>query len=211
MAIQIYAPQISVLKGYDTNHLMMCGAYGGSGDYGMRPQVAQGLHDAGCQVLVLNWNSGNNSQSLAANQADYDQIGLPSISFQASTAQVDSDMSNYPNNGAPGADYPTQVIRGQHYSSDAQSIYGGQGSNTDYYNLGIVVWSLTDNSDENRNWGFISLSDNVYDGVCATRAASIDQWGYPCGGEAADYGDFTDGLSQANSALLQQLIQQLQQ
>jgi uncharacterized membrane protein len=213
MALQLYIPQISVLKGYDTNHLMMCGFYGGSGDYGMRPQVAQGLHDSGCQVLVLTWNSSNNSQSLAANQADYDQIGLPSISFQASTAQVDSDMSNYPGDGAPGADYKTQQIRGQHYGTDSQSIFSAQGSsksNFDYYNLGIVVWSLTDNSNEDRNWGFISLSDNVYDGVCATRAPSIDQWGYPCGAEAADYGDFTDGLSQANSALLQQLIQQLQ-
>jgi hypothetical protein len=211
MALQIYTPQISVLKTYDTNHLMMCGFYGGNGDYGMRPLVAQALKDSGCQVLVLNWNSPNNNQSLTNDKALYDQIGLPSISFQGSTAQVDSDMSNYPNNGAPGADYPTQEVRGQHYSSDSQGMYGGQGSNTDYYNLGIVIWSLTDNSNENRNWGFISLSDNVYDGVCATRAATIDKWGYPCGGEAADYGDVTDGLTQANSALLQQLIQQLQQ
>ena len=72
-----------------------------------------------------------------------------------------------------------------------------------------LIWSLTDNSSENRNWGFISLSDNVYDGVCATTAPSIDPWGYACGGEAADYGDFTDGVTQANTALYQQLIQEL--
>ena len=210
MALQLYTPQISVLQSYDSNHLLMCGFYGGNGDYGMRPQVAQALADSGCQVLVLNWNSFNNSISEQSNKQLYDQIGFPAVMFQGSTAQADSDMSGYPNNGAPGADYPTQVIRGQHYGTDSQGIYSSQASNTDYFSLGIVIWSLTDNSNENRNWGFISLSDNVYDGVCATRAASIDQWGYPCGGEAADYGDFTDGLTQANSALLQQLIQQLQ-
>jgi len=211
MALQLNIPQISVLKTYDTNHVMMCGFYGGNGDYGMRPQVAQALKDSGCQVLVLNWNSANNSQSLTTDQALYDQIGLPAVLFQGSTAQADSDMSNYIGDGAPGADYATQVIRGQHYASDTQGIYGSQGSNKDYFNVGIVIWSLTDNSDENRNWGFISLSDNVYDGVCATRAASIDQWGYACGSEAGNYGDFTDGLTQANSAVLQQLIQQLRQ
>jgi hypothetical protein len=39
----------------------------------------------------------------------------------------------------------------------------------------------------------------------------MDQFGYPCGGEVADYGDFTDEITQANSALLQQFILQLQQ
>ena len=107
------------------------------------------------------------------------------------------------------ADFPTQEIRAQHYDSDNLAIYGSQGSNGDYYALGIDFWSLTDNSSEDRNWGFISISDNVYDGNCAVILASIDQWGYPCGGEAANYGDFTDGVTQANSTLLQQLIMDL--
>jgi hypothetical protein len=47
---------------------------------------------------------------------------------------------------------------------------------------------------------FISLSDNVYDGS-AMRAASIDQWGYACGGEAGDYGNFTGAVTQTNSNL----------
>jgi len=209
LALQIYVPQISVLRGYDTNHLMMCGFYGGGGDSGVRPIVAQALHDSGCQVLVFTWNSSNISQALASNQAVYDQIGLPATVYQGSTAQADSDMSNYPGNGAAGADYPTQQIRGQHYGIDTQAIYGAQGTNTDYYSLGVSLWALTDSSRENRNWGFISLSDNVYDGVCATITPSIDPWGYACGGEAANYGDFTDGVTQANTALLQLLIQQL--
>jgi hypothetical protein len=106
--------------------------------------------------------------------AVYDLTGLPVTVFQGSTAQRDSDMSGYPNNGAGWADYTTQQIRGQHYGTDMQSIYGSQGGNKDYYALGVDIWGLTDKSTENRNWGLISLSDNTYDGVCATRAASID-------------------------------------
>src|SRR5208282_4934099 len=98
---------------------------------------------------------------------------------------------------------------GQHYGSDTQAMFGAQGSNGDYYGMGVDLWDLTDIDGEHRNWGFISFSDNVYDGVCATRAASIDPFGYACGGETADYGDFTDGVSSANSSQLQQLIQQL--
>jgi len=177
----------------------------------VRPTVAKALSDSGCQVLVLQWNSEYISEALANNQAVYDITGLPTSIYQQSTAQRDSDESSYPNNGAAYADYATQLLRGQHYGIDSQSIYAAQGTDTDYYDVGLALWGLTDNSNENRNWGFISLSDNVYDAKCAVRAASIDQWGYACGGEAADYGDYTDGLSQANSAVLQQLIRELLQ
>ena len=111
----------------------------------------------------------------------------------------------------PTPTIPTQLLRGQHYGIDAQNIYGAQGTNTDYYGVGLGLWALTDNSTENRNWGFISLSDNVYDGVCATQAPSIDPYGYACGGEVANYGDFTESVTQANSAVLQQLILELLQ
>src|SRR5271166_3009930 len=211
MSLQLYAPEISVVRGYDPNHLMMCGFFGGVGDFGMRPIVAKALSDQGCQVLVLQWNSEYISQALANNRAVYDVTGLPISIYQQSTAQRDSDESNYPNLGAAYADYATQLLRGQHYAIDTQNIYGAQGTNTDYYNVGVDFWELTDNSGENRNFGFISLSDNVYDAKCAVIAPSIDQWGYACGVEAANYGDFTDSLTQANSAVLQQLILQLQQ
>ena len=209
MALQLYTPQIAAVRSYDTNHLLMCGFYGGSGDGGTRPQVLQALKDSGCQLLVLNWNSTYTSQALADNQAAYDQIGLPTTVFQGSSSQADSDMSIYLGNGAGWADYQTQQIRGQHFGIDTQAIYGSQGGNKDYYNLGIDLWGLTDSSREDRNWGLFSLSDNAYDSVCATRAVSLDQWGYPCGAETADYGDFTDGVTQANLALLRQLINDL--
>ena len=206
MAYQVYYPQVTVVRGYDTNHFLMCGVHGGTGDGGMRPVIAQAFHDAGCQILVLGWDSKHNQYGLTANKAVYDQIGLPVTLFYGVTAQADSDYSKFPNNGAFDADYPTQVIRGQHYNSDNMAMYGSTGSNGDYFVMGTDFWGLTDDSAENRDWGFISLSDNSYDGNCAVIAASVDQWGYICGGEAANYGDFTDGVTQANSAVMQQLI-----
>ena len=37
-------------------------------------------------------------------------------------------------------------------------------------------------------------------------APSTDQFGFACGGETANYGDFIDTVTQANSTLEQQLI-----
>ena len=209
MAYQYYAPQVSAVRGYDTNHLLMCGVQGGVGAFGMRSVVEQAFHDAGCQIMVLSWNSDNPTQALASNQAIYDFMGLPATIYYGSSAQADSDFSNYPNNGAAYADFPTQQSRAQHYDSDLDAIYGMQGSNGDYFAMGIDFWSLTDNGKTNSNLGLISVSDNTYDGVCAVQAGSIDPWGYACGGEPGTYGDFTDGVTQTNTNTLLQLIQTL--
>ena len=209
MAYQVYYPQVSVIRGYDTNHVLMCGVHGGAADVGMRPVVAQAFKDAGCQILVLEWNSEDNNFALASNKAVYDQIGLPMTLFYAVSSQADSDESQLAGGGAWYADYPTQQSRGQHYNSDNLGIYGSQGSNGDYYVMGINFWGLTD--DTAINWGFISRRDNVYDGNCAVQAFSMDPYGYPCGGEMANYGDFTDEVTQTNSALQQQLILSLRQ
>jgi uncharacterized membrane protein len=209
MAYQVYYPQVSVVRGYDTNHLLMCGVHGGVGEGGMRTQVAQAFYDAGCQILVLGWNSEYNRYALTANKAIYDHFGLPVTLFYQSSAQADSDYSTYPLNGAFDADYQTQLLRGQAYNSDNEAIYGSTGSNGDYYVMGIDFWGLTDDAPEEKNLGFMSVSDNVYDGNCAVIALSVDQWGYPCGGEAGNYGDFTNSVTQTNSAILQQVIQEL--
>jgi hypothetical protein len=208
MAYQVYYPQVSTIRGYDTNHVLMCGVHGGTGDGGMRSIVAQAFKDAGCQILVMQWDSMHNNYGLTANKAVYDELGIPITVFYGVSSQADSDESGI-GGGVWDADYPTQLSRGQHYNSDNLAIFGAQGSNNDYYVMGINFWGLTD--DTAINWGFISLSDNVYDGVCAVQAYSIDQYGYPCGGELANYGDFTDEVTQTNSAIQQQIILSLKQ
>ena len=209
--VQAYGVQANTFRTYDTNHLFVCGTFGGLGEGGARPQVLQGLKDSGCNVQVWNWDSFYVDQSMAVNKQMYDTVGTPALIMYATTAQVDSDMSNNPQYGSFEGDFPTQPQRGQHYTSDAQTYGAAQGTDGDYYIVGTTVWGLTDDSNEVKNWGFISLSDNVYDGQCAEVAAGIDQWGYACGGEAANYGNYTDGQTQSNSSSMQQLILQILQ
>jgi hypothetical protein len=54
------------------------------------------------------------------------------------------------------------------------------------------------------NWGLITPLDNPYDGKRATIAGNgngNDQWGYPTGGEAANYGDFIDDVTAENNSI----------
>jgi hypothetical protein len=204
--VQTYGVQASTIKTYDQNHLLECGNFGGIGEGGMRPPVMQGLKDAGCNVIVGNWNSTWPAVALSGNQAEYDAVGLPVVLWYGISSQADSDTSQYPTRGASFADYPSQFARGQQYANDQQTIFSAQGSNGDHYMMGIAFWSLTDNSSEETNWGFISLMDNAYDGKCAVVAQGTDQYGIACGGEATNYGDFLDSATQANSNILQQLI-----
>ena len=207
-AKQAYAVQVNTIRTYDTNHLLVCGSFGGQGDGGVRPQVLQGMRDAGCQVFVLNWNSTYPASALAANAAAYDATGVPAVIWYGSSSQADSDYSSMADNGAFDANFSSQAVRGQHYASDQEAIFSAQGSNGDYYLTGTSFWSLTDNSGEQTNWGLVSLSDNAYDGKCAARAASVDPFGYPCGGESADYGDYTDAVTAANLQIYETLISQ---
>ena len=210
---QVYSVQASTIKSYDQNHLLVCGIFGGVGEGGTRPPVLQALKDSGCNVLVGNWNSYYPSLALSGNQAQYDASGLPEYLWYAVGAQADSDVSgySYPNYGVAFADYPNQLTRGEQYAGDQQAIFSAQGSNGDYYVLGTGFWSLTDNNSEKTNFGLISFMDNAYDGQCAVIAAGNNQYGYPCGGETANYGDFLDSVTQTNSSILQQLLQTLLQ
>ena len=212
-AYQAYAVQANTIRSYDTNHLLVCGSFGGVGDGGTRPQVLQALKDAGCNFFVWNWNSYYTATALSANQAEYDATGLPAALWYGISSQNDSGYSSYPypQYGASFGDFVNQVTRGQQYANDMQLAFSSQGTNGDYYVLGTSLWSLTDNTSEKTNWGFITLMDNVYDGQCATMAASTDPWGYACGGEASNYGDYLDAVTQSNSNTLQQLILQILQ
>jgi hypothetical protein len=67
--VQAYGVQVNTFRTYDTNHLFICGTFGGSGDGGVRPQVLQGLKDSGCNVQVWNWDASNVSATMAENQA----------------------------------------------------------------------------------------------------------------------------------------------
>jgi hypothetical protein len=212
-AYQAYAVQTSTIRSYDTNHLLVCGTYGGVGDGGTRPAVLQALKDAGCNLFVWAWNPYDPATALNSNQAAYDVIGLPAVVWYGTSSQMDSVYHDYPypKYGAPFGDFSSQVTRGQDYGPGQQLIFTSQATNGDYYVMGSSFWGLTDNTSEKANWGLFTLLDNAYDGQCAVVAQGTDQWGIACGGEATDYGNYLDSVTQGNSGVTQHFIQALLQ
>jgi hypothetical protein len=65
--------------------------------------------------------------------------------------------------------------------------------------VGIDFWDHSDMSSEIANWGIVTSKDNAYDGREARVATGTDAWGYPVGGEAANYGDFLGGARAAHA------------
>ncbi len=168
----------------------------------------QALKDAGIQAVAMNYDP-RNPATIATNNALYDQSGLPQLIWYTITANADSYWHGHAGDWN-NQDSATQQQRGQHYASDQQVFYNAAGLNGIHYIVGVEWWSITDSGTaETSNFGLISDKDNAYDGRCAVIAPTTDSWGYPCGGETANYGDFLDSVTQANSATVQQLITDL--
>jgi len=68
----------------------------------------------------------------------------------------------------------------------------------------MSYWSWAENASEKRNWGVVSLKDNLYDGKEATRLGADGKAG-TWDDEDRDYGDCVTGMRQANNELLKQL------
>jgi hypothetical protein len=121
------------------------------------------------------------------------------------TANKDSSMSAF---GDPyGVDHAaTQVARGEKYAAYINYLFNVRGSNGDYPSLGIDFWGWEDQGNEKSNWGLVSSRDNAYDGTEARIATGKDRWGFPIGGETADYGDFLSAVRAANQAVYQELL-----
>lgn len=103
--------------------------------------------------------------------------------------------------GWPGLDFPTQAARGQAYADFIQRMLSFRADDGSYPVLGIDWWAWTDKvaGGESNNFGLVSNLDNAYDGREAVIAAGTDPWGYPTGGEKADYGDFLSHVVRTNA------------
>jgi len=201
---QIESKEVQAIRAYDKNHLIFGpNALGGAGAYGTRPQVLQALADAGVDVLILDYDSVY-PENVAMATAAYQKTGKPVLLWYGLSANQDSYW--HPQAASNDADYRTQEKRGQVYADDQQNIFNAQATDGSFPIMGVDFWGLTDdNAGEHTNWGLISNRDNAYDGKCAVRAPSKDQWGAPCGGETADYGDFLSAVTAANAAIVQQM------
>lgn len=181
------------------------------------PARRQILRAAGLYVDVL-------STSLdAGNPAILDFVGQflgdkAVILWQGSHANADSAAFRYrdPNPGSVFA-YPNQKERGLFYARELSTYLNATASSTGANSIaGLLWWEFHDNWGEKANWGLVSLMDNAYDGKESTvsggkpgvngSAQCKDPWGYSCGAEERDYGDFVSSVRDANMKLLNSIV-----
>jgi len=125
----------------------------------------------------------------------------PWMNWAGFLAQADS--SEYLYSTTNPSLYTTQAARGVSFQGmlDA-SVNAADTSTSTYHVVGFDWWSMYDMNSQKSNWGLLTPLDNPYDGKSATISGDgNDQWGYPTGGEAANYGDFLDGVTPANLGL----------
>jgi hypothetical protein len=122
----------------------------------------------------------------------------PWINWQGIDANPDSTQSAYPSQSP----YTTQAQRGAAYQTMMTDQLNAKDSATGTYHVvGFYWWSAFDMDGEKLNWGLITPHDNPYDGKSATIVGNgKDPWGYPSGGQVANYGDFIDDVTAANQA-----------
>ncbi len=104
----------------------------------------------------------------------------------------------------PNPAYATQADRGAGYQSMVNAMVNAKTTAYGSYPVvGFNWWSLYDMDSQKANWGLLTPHDNPYDGKSATVGGDgNDQWGYPTGGEADNYGDFISAVKAANKSVL---------
>jgi len=133
---------------------------------------------------------------------------VPLIIWEGMVANPDSSRWRHTDSDVASAAWymKTQQARGQRYRQRVDSLFSSTSSVTgsNPY-VGTLWWWWLDMVGEQKNWGLVSLMDNAYDGVEATRTPGIDAWGYRTGGEEKNYGDFIRPARDMNFSIVEKL------
>jgi hypothetical protein len=163
------------------------------------------LREAGKHVDLLLVASGEPVPArIAGAKAAYETAGVPIYAYMVSIANPDSPFAKNGLDECKRAGWgmnckTTQDERGRWYKEQiVQWLNNYRGSDGYGFMVGISWWQLTDNTEEQTNFGIISLRDNLYDGVQSRPEPSVDEWGIVRGGERRPYGAFTPWVQQAN-------------
>lgn len=97
--------------------------------------------------------------------------------------------------------YTTQALRGQCYQELMQAYLNTTAADSSHPVVGVDWWEFADKvtGGENANFGLVSDLDNPYDGVCDITGTATDKYGFSCGGEAANHGNFITGVEAGNA------------
>jgi hypothetical protein len=134
-------------------------------------------------------------------QTVYSATNKPLYIYLLYTAQADSALAAYPC-AECAADYATQGTRGAAYAAELAAVSEFIASNGIRPVIGIEYWEWVDKqiNGEHGNFGLVSDLDNPYDGTCDQIAAAKDAFGFACGGEPANFGNFLGTVIAANNA-----------
>jgi hypothetical protein len=161
-----------------------------------RPQTLQ----AAGQYLDVVEISAEQSAEMAALPAAYNTAQKPIVLWSTYTSQAASSMTEA-SQGAP-IDQPTQLARGQQYSTYLNALLNIQGSDGSYPIMGVKWWTWTDDVGAQQNYGLVSSKDNAYDGLEDVVAPGINSFGFPIGGEVNNYGNFLGTVTQQNLSVM---------
>lgn len=147
---------------------------------------------------AYNYVGQGGAPNLAGSAADFQFIteylgDKPLMTFSVFPAQPDSAMSCF----AGGTMFSTQAARGAEWSLQSYWLLSALSYNGTYPVVGMDWWTWQDFQNENQ--GLVSIHDNAYDGVEAIIAIGKDQWGYPTGGEVANYGNSISQIANGNT------------
>ena len=153
------------------------------------------------------------SVSTDCSQAQLDFItraagDVPLVIWEGMLANPDSSRWRHRDPDVAEASWylPTQQARAEHYRQRANLIFNGRSSVTgNKHYVGLLWWWWIDMISEQKNWGLVTLMDNAYDGMEATRGYGIDAWGYRTGGEEKNYGDFLHPAREMNFSIVERL------
>ena len=157
----------SSIRSVDTKHLIFSPSPLNGDGTKSRDQILKGLSDGGIDVFCYGSDpvaAGPDVASMANNNLSYDLIGKPSFIWYLTTANDDSQWAG----DASSQDFPTQTARGNYYRDVClpNLVKNAQGSNGDFYMLGLEWWALYDDRGEGgQNYGLMTQNDNPYDGV----------------------------------------------
>jgi hypothetical protein len=97
----------------------------------------------------------------------------------------------------------TQAERGRRYEEIVRGCLDlVDATYKSHHCIGFKWWQYFDQRGEASNWGLVTPRDNPYDGTSAVIKPGVDKYGYPTGGERADYGDFISHVIRANALWL---------
>ncbi|MGH9438266.1 MAG: hypothetical protein ACRD22_10310, partial [Terriglobia bacterium] len=206
LASKYYSIMSTRLKQHDPNVLY----FGPSTTGGWRSPAHAPIIQAASQYVDVFSTSLDASDQARLNFVAQNLGDKPMIYWEGMYANPDSSRWRYPNPnpGSPYA-YDTQSARGQGYANDLSSYVNMVAAPTGSIpSAGLIYWDWADSLGEETNWGLVTLMDNAYDGKESTisggtpgvvgSAACADPWGFPCGGEEHNYGDFIDSVRNAN-------------